>query len=117
MIEDMYAVMQRINEIRSRFGLGRRQHPQQLQGLEQQINPAQQVREIDAAWPEGNAEVQQAINYLVGQGGQTPQTGLPTQNPLVGGLGNLIGGGNQGGQNFFQTLLETIRSDENSENE
>lgn len=112
MIEDMYAVMQRINEIRSRFGLSRRPQTQQVQGLEQN-NPAQQVREIDATWPEGNAEVQQAINYLVGQGGQTPQA----QNPLVSGLGNLMGGGNQGGQNFFQTLIETIRSDESSENE
>ena len=126
MIEDMYSVMQRIHEIRARFGLARRHpaaHTQPVQVIEQPAGGIQaagdspQVRGIDASWPQGSGEVQQAINYIIGQGtGGTPSV-QQTQNGAVHGLSGLLSGGNAGGQNFFQTLLGTIRSDDTSDNE
>jgi hypothetical protein len=134
MIEDMHAVMRRIHEIQSRFGLNRRrtavpqvqqslqaQGPRQGQGAQY---PDMQVQGFTGTSPHGVSEVEHAIDYIIGGGnGQASRAGgnnpltQAGQNPLARGIQGLLGSGSGGGEGFLRTLMDNIRGDDTTGNE
>jgi hypothetical protein len=127
MIEDMHAVMRRIHEIQSRFGLVRRrgadaqvqaQHPQQVPGVQ---SPEMQVQGFTGTTPHGSSEVEHAIDYIIGSGGNGPASPVGGRNPLARGIQGILGGGTGAssgtGDGFLRTLMDNIRGEDTTENE
>lgn len=114
MIDDMYAVMRRIHEIQSRFGLVRRRRaePQAPQQPAQMQGPLQ-GQGFTGASPRGTSEVERAIDYIIGGTVSPPATG----NSIGRGIQGVLGGGTGGEGAFLRTLMGNIRGEEESGSE
>ncbi len=121
MIEDMHAVMRRIHEIQSRFGLIRRQPPQVRTEAPPQdtgfAGSGQVGGGFTGATPRGTNEVERAIDYLIGGGEGSGAPSIRGGDPISRGIRGLSGDAGGTPQGFLRTLMGTITGGSEPEND